>query len=78
MVFFVCLSSWERGFSLFWSRGQLEAKRELLGIPEHSSRNAHSGVCRFLVRQEAHIWCVYQQKFLNLLAAVIKVSVTVE
>lgn len=50
-------------------------------IPSGHPRNASSGLCRFLVRQETHatvIWCIYQQ-FLNLLRAVTKeVSVAVE
>lgn len=76
---FVCVSELlVEGILLILVKGTAGSKRELLGIPEHSSRNAHSGLCRFLVRQEAHIWCIYQQKFLNLLVAVIKVSVPVE
>ena len=76
---FLCVSELlVEGILLILVKGTTGSKRELLGIPEHSSRNAHSGLCRFLVRQEARIWCIYQQKFLNLLVAVIKVSVTVE
>ena len=50
-------------------------------IPSGRPRNASSGLCRFLVRQETHatvFWCIDQQ-FLNLLRAVTKeVSVAVE
>ena len=48
MVFFVSEQLGE-GILLILVKGTTGSKRELQGIAEHSSRNACSGLCRFLI-----------------------------